>query len=1208
MNRLLTKKKAKDDVVPDDTLVQTSTIPKTSSHASKPSQSHKKKGWRRRKEKQEPEPELDITTALPSADSFRTSLIMSGLSTRFSMLREQDDPFSLLGKASDDSVLLPKRRSRLGDFGYTAGSLGDIAEVSSLSSHVRPPFGAHRNFSYGDTGSATDDDASMNGSIMTRARPGEGNMLFGGRQKIYRIPIGDAGSVNNLGSSDDSRGMKGRALYEDDVSTSAFQRLREEQKARERAELEREAELDEMRKDSLSAPSFTYNERRETVSSTNSGPSMVSQSTAATSVANSVPASSPGLPSSSTTPAVERTKSRRLYEQGLDQHMLEQQNAAITRLTSVKRNTSIRSGNSAPYRSRSAGNLRDRLDAGGARVDSPMLATEQLPLPGCTNDPPRESTPPSSRPLSPESTNTERDRALFNALDPRSRGMATATGHFNKPQQFSEEQFLQRQMSLLQQQREKKTPSLPRSAGSSTKDSCPPDSNTYSPVLSSRSRTGTNRTDRSWSNASTTNEGSSSMGSGKPSSIDEEQEPLPPQPAPEISGGTFLAPADNDDSDYESADQTPVDNQPVDESRSIPPPPPPDTNHPAMRSATAPVLASKRLKRNAWSPEALKSGLEAAGESPIDYFENKQSVEMMRANAKEGESPDTDLKGLVREHLRHPSNSSSIYPAPRTPGHYHEEFDLRVPSMYSTENPWENDDFQHPPLPARREEGFSAQDEVSKGPQGFEEVPAPTPDWEQEMKQHHIRGASTETAYERKAFDDELAQRQRTIQENLRVKVENGNKHPGHSQKNVFESSLKPFGMLKPKSSREEIPKPREQPRPSFQGNAGGNNHNGSNSNESSRSSSRQRRAPKDVRPSPPPMGRTLHSKLPRHHEDADVDSRPVRPSVDQARPMIPPRNRAMTQQTTPPESGRTSSSRDRSGSEQSQELYRDRKTSNPLPRTRPSLDTRSARRDSGNGRSPMSAPAIESTDLNSNRLPRQQNFVPAASSQRESPIDGKPHFSSGYSANSTPPLSAVSSPNLTSTATSPSMLSQASPGAREMTPSTGFFFPPTQTDLKKSLPPPPPSSAPQNGGTVRGRGRKPTISKADISEPTLIASTSAVTTVDLPPGASLQNGLRDDFDVVLMGRDPSGPAPPPHVPTGETLKAKKSGFFKFNRRDNMDKDQMLGMGLGLGLGDEPEPRRFRIQRLETGEGRVGHRTLRTGDSEDNITASTIIF
>src|SRR5688572_7077645 len=103
-----------------------------------------KKNKKGKKGQPEPEPKLDLTTALPSTDDFRTSLIMPTLSTRFSMLREQDDPASKLGKASDDSVLQPKRQSRLHEFGFVPGGLSDIAEVSSLNGSIKPPFAVER--------------------------------------------------------------------------------------------------------------------------------------------------------------------------------------------------------------------------------------------------------------------------------------------------------------------------------------------------------------------------------------------------------------------------------------------------------------------------------------------------------------------------------------------------------------------------------------------------------------------------------------------------------------------------------------------------------------------------------------------------------------------------------------------------------------------------------------------------------------------------------------------------------------------------------------------------------------------------------------------------------------------------------------------------------------------------------------------------------
>ncbi|KAG9898367.1 hypothetical protein KCU98_g20661, partial [Aureobasidium melanogenum] len=43
---------------------------------------------------------------------------------------------------------------------------------------------------------------------------------------------------------------------------------------------------------------------------------------------------------------------------------------------------------------------------------------------------------------------------------------------------------------------------------------------------------------------------------------------------------------------------------------------------------------------------------------------------------------------------------------------------------------------------------------------------------------------------------------------------------------------------------------------------------------------------------------------------------------------------------------------------------------------------------------------------------------------------------------------------------------------------------------------------------------RKKTINKFDISEPTLVSSTSNIDTVDLPPGASLKNGMDEIYAI----------------------------------------------------------------------------------------------
>ncbi|KAI2732851.1 hypothetical protein DTO012A8_10149 [Penicillium roqueforti] len=114
----------------------------------------------------EPEPKLDfdLSAALPPTDNFRTSLLMPKLSARFSMLKEQDDPLSMLGKASDDSVLFPKRASRLNLFGHNPAMLTDIDEVCS-NDGSRPSFALDRtSFASGGDGYGTDDDRSQTGN------------------------------------------------------------------------------------------------------------------------------------------------------------------------------------------------------------------------------------------------------------------------------------------------------------------------------------------------------------------------------------------------------------------------------------------------------------------------------------------------------------------------------------------------------------------------------------------------------------------------------------------------------------------------------------------------------------------------------------------------------------------------------------------------------------------------------------------------------------------------------------------------------------------------------------------------------------------------------------------------------------------------------------------------------------------------------------
>lgn len=290
---------------------------------------------------QETKAEIDLALALPSNDDFRTSLLMSGLSARFSMLREQDDPTSKIGKASDDSVLFPKRHSRF-DFGLANNNnnLEDIAEVESLRA---PPF-------------LRKDSSASNesGGMMTRSRPLESNVLFGGRQKVYKIPAG-ASSSKNVGD-----GMSGRALYDDDVAMSAFQKWRQTEKEKDPALAGGQEDAEHAMNDEdrgIEENSFItraesplpqgYNQKRETSSTTSSTPSGGRNSTAATSVisqshtASQEPQTQHTAASAVSTPNIERhvTRTRKLYEQGLTQNLQEQQHSVLTRVDTLARRT-----------------------------------------------------------------------------------------------------------------------------------------------------------------------------------------------------------------------------------------------------------------------------------------------------------------------------------------------------------------------------------------------------------------------------------------------------------------------------------------------------------------------------------------------------------------------------------------------------------------------------------------------------------------------------------------------------------------------------------------------------------------------------------------------------------------------------------------------------------------------------------------------------
>lgn len=753
MNRFRTKKKAKEGTQSDRR--------ESNDEGSKPLPQLKSTKTFRIGKKSHPEPEqkpeLDLASALPHNDDFRTSLLMTGLSARFSMLREQDDPTSKLGKASDDSVLTPKRQSRLFEYGFSASNgLSDIAEVSSIYSNARPrpPFAMDRvDSSYSIDGYGTDEDSTYAGSVMSRAKPAHGNNLFGGRQKIYKLPSNGTLSMKNLAEHAESGSMGGRALYDDDVSMSAFQRLRERERIQKREQEEREQQ-DRLRSSpprrSSSPQLHGYNRNRETSSTTASGQSLTRSSTAATSVtSHRAPsingASNPGTPSvygPSHGPGLERTgtKTRRLYDTGLDQHLHSQQYSAISRLDSLSRQRTLGTRTPSPSipsptiatfdipeqpeAEQSSG--KPSIDSSNdARLGSFEFGTKKSENQGM---PRSYILPPLSPPMS------DGDDGSFLTIQPNDVGKATATGAFSKPSQpYDESRYAERQLQM-QGERVQTPPLFQR-----------PSLRQYSTEQTIRDRANSNST----------------YSSGRPRS----SSPINHDTSTQNRGPQFK---DTSVLDLESSNSTDTESNDG-RTKSRPRPlqvgngnilpslftlKPPEEDHPAVRER---------------SPRLYLDFTDDVYDMQTAAEADRSQGESLKANSSADAGLGSGLSGLVRQHLRSDSNGSSIYGAP-SPG-MASNF-RKQPENYAARNFQDHDNWINgSPAPpkfatAGLDQSRLAQTAREANPVGDEASEMSS--WEKELSSHRSRSGSTATEKEREEFKNELASRRRRVQENLR--------------------------------------------------------------------------------------------------------------------------------------------------------------------------------------------------------------------------------------------------------------------------------------------------------------------------------------------------------------------------------------------------------------------------------------------------------
>ena len=1130
----------------------------------------KTKTFRRNKkiEPSPPKPEVDISTALPASDDFRTSLLMPNLSARFSMLREQDDPTSMLGKANDDSVLFPKRASRL-DLFNRAG-LSDIAEVDSARGSMPQPFN-FRTESYSTDGHPTDDDPSRNGSIMSRAKPGESNTMFGGRQKIFKIPVDSSGSMKSIsgreGSPDKAaRGMGGKALYESDIAMSAFQQLREQEKeANERAGNDRPSTRSSKEDERSSSPQAGhYNRNRETSSSTNSGPSYPRTSTAATSVASqksvyagplnaNVSSGSVASPPPGThvPPNAERPgpKAKRLYGHGLDQHMYEQQSSAMHRLESLHRQrAAVPPFSKNLPQSHSATSLNNRYQRNGNLYTSHNFRTASPPP---TDAPSRladfdlgldDESPISgnekidsgygrSPPLSPPRSPTE-DQTFMSALEPNDIGKATASGAFNKPRkQYDEQQYLQRQKQL-QQGRETPPPIRPFS----------PNAPSIDEQVIGRTRNDSQASNQSKAGSTMRPQGHYDhlVQDSRPSVVPEIQR-LQTRSASGSSqagnttsflngfSGSEVSSQSGNDTDLESPLAAP---NHQDSSRAI--------DGPSNRSFPAPEQPARQQPERLPTTISEETTSDTLSQKTVTHS-HKSSLSRSKAWKTDADSPTlgpaNGLSGLVRAHLRNDSGQSSVYPE-QSPS-LHSRFpsedyrNRRESSQNQTQTFFSGDaltddekdgkpyHFSRPSYPEemppplavtarnfveqatalKKQESAKAKQVLGndkaqrilgrEAPRSSHESPN-VPSWQDQLRaHHHVRGGSTETEKEREAFANELAERRRMVQDNLKTFVESESRSssPGPMLRNQEDNATRPghpFGVIRPKNSRGSLVIKNENPAKAMKmlgiapGTQGANSANTSN------------------RPS-------VDDFLPEESEQR------LRWMNDGQRAQMPSRQQPKppSQRSSPPISKSTRS--ERSGSRSSPQRLPGFRKGESTPSTG---KEQTQSQNSQHFSRPGGPPGLgeEYMPVMINQIPPVERSQSALSGRnRSNSRTSAPGYFEQRATKTSPPGTSASTGHLPR----PSPMApghSANPTVASQEASPSFTVVPSPQMITT------PSSV--HSYSRRPTYRKGSVNKHDISEPYFLSCTSSVSTVDLPPGASLSNGM-----------DPPHQGPPPLPP-----------------------------------------------------------------------------
>lgn len=483
--------------------------------------------------------------------------------------------------------------------------------------------------------------------------------------------------------------------------------------------------------------------------------------------------------------ARDRPLNKRLYGQNFDQQVHDQQSSALNRLNSVR---NARGGfqTLAPTRTPSGaqrpGAISAVSSASSLRSGSPSpaqgpsngfdfgLAQERQPSLLNTReiDSGYQGSPNYTPPISPAA-----DPTLVAHLDPNDLGKATASGAFNKPKaRYDEQQFAQRQLQL---QSGRETP-----VQSSSRSETPHDRGSSRIRQGSESSIGTGgRNTGSLSRSSNGRSASRERNGNK-----------------RITGqalhGAYLAEV-SDSEDGHVSNQRP--------SRS-----PDSLSHGHSSHDNRPLDQQSASTAQEDIHPAFRLPMADAGHQDVNSAPAKTHEPSTFGQQSGG------LSDMVRGHLRNVSEASSVYPDSEPPEMNHEQ------RYAEDEDEDEGPEDEAPDSPqsalADRAREMLATAQRARANSSAQQSASPTrappaPPLHQQLsidemvtRTHHVRGPSTEAQQERDAFADELAERRRQVEQKLRSIAES-RKQTDSQDGNTREGSS--AGPLVKKSSRSSL-------------------------------------------------------------------------------------------------------------------------------------------------------------------------------------------------------------------------------------------------------------------------------------------------------------------------------------------------------------------------------------------------------------------